>query len=342
MGVRQYQTKQGRRYQAHLYLRGKRVATKAGFLTKKEAKKWLIDEENRRKDQADLEASMDFFSLAESYLDYSSTQHKNNTFIYKKGVLKKFIQFLGDECEEVTRQHVKDFLLHTKENISAKAANKYRVELVSLFNWAISEDYIEYNPALHIKRFSETKFIPYIPPAEDLKAVIEVANDWQKDFIRLLLHTAARQNELLNLTWEDVSFNNRTITLWTSKRREGNKESRVLDMTEESREILLRRKEEKSSNYVFTNPHTNDKFNRQSSAIKNMFIDLCKTAKVRHFSAHSIRHFVASNLVEHKHIDVRTVQKLLGHMNISTTEKYLQEMKVDRSATETLNSIAKL
>ena len=343
MGVRQYQTKQGRRYQAHLYLGGRRAATKAGFPTKKAAKKWLIDEENRRKNQADLEASTDFFSLAEKYLDHSVAIHKKNTFFNKKAVLKNFIEFLGEDCPEVTRQHIKDFLQHIKETISAKAANNYKSELVALFNWAMSEEYIPHNPALNISKFPETKYVRYIPPLEDLRAVVEAAEGWQKDFIRLLLHTAGRLGEIRNLTWDDVSFKNNTITLWTSKRRGGHKEPRTIAMTDDAREILLRRyKSGENQNYVFINPNTNQPFPRLNRTLINMFEELCKKAKVKYFSAHSIRHYVASNLVELSHTDIRAVQKILGHTNISTTERYLHELKVDRSATSTLNSIAKL
>lgn len=55
--------------------------------------------------------------------------------------------------------------------------------------------------------------------------------------------------------------------------------------------------------------------------------NLCARAGGAHFSAHSLRHFMATHFD-----DQHRVQKVLGHMNIRTTEIYLHDLGVDRKA----------
>ena len=344
MGIEEYRTKEGRRYSAVLVINQTKVKRQGGFRTKREAKTWLLKE---RQDwspeelEQQLQTDITFFDLAQIYLDEAQNRLKKNTYIYKKTVISRFLSFLQDR--EPTRDLIKEFLSLVKDKISPTSANKYLVEIITLFNWAIHEEKYTYaNPAIGISRFSSDKYVRYIPPKEHIDKVFDVAEGWEVDFLTILFHTAARISEIRLLRWEDVDLLRQTITLWTSKRKGGNKEPRTQAVTSSVMQILYRRKAVASPGeiYVFTNPNTNTCYDRQTKAMKDLFVNLCKKAGVPHFSAHCLRHYIATHLTETKKVGVRETQKLLGHKNISTTEKYLQELSVDKSLISQIELIA--
>lgn len=343
MAVTEYQTKAGRRYLAALWMNGKRVAKRGGFVTKSAARNWLREKESQIK--SGLRIDTDYLAVAEAYLNDAHDRLKYNTYIYKRSVLKKLTAHLDNpniSIGELDRQSIKEFLAGAKRHISAKAANKYRIEISALFNFAVREGlFAGPNPAAGLTPYAVTKNIKYIPPADDLAEVLRVADGWQRDFVLLLMHTAARISEIRKLRWEDVDFARGLITLWTSKRRGGDTEPRQQAMNDAAREILQLRftDPERHRSHVFANPRTGRPFDRQSRDIKYLFHDLCAAAGVPAFTAHSIRHYIASALGDDRQ-DLRSVQQLLGHQNIKTTQIYLHELSVDRKMGDTVMQIS--
>ena len=62
------------------------------------------------------------------------------------------------------------------------------------------------------------KSVKYVPPPEDIAALLKVAKQgFEHDFLICLLHTAARISEIRLLAWEDVDLARRILTLWPSK-----------------------------------------------------------------------------------------------------------------------------
>ncbi|WP_161635964.1 tyrosine-type recombinase/integrase [Desulfonatronovibrio hydrogenovorans] len=343
MAVTEYQTKKGRRYLAVLWMDGRRIARQGGFLTKKEAREWESTEE--RKILSGLKTDTAYSVIAEQYLNDCLRYKKRNTYVYKRSVLRKLTTYLNDPhitMGDIDRQLVKSFLAHSAETVTSKAANKYRIEISALFSWAQKEQlYNGPNPAAGIEPFPVERTLRYIPPPADIAAVLSMAGGWQADLIQLLIHTAARVSEITSLTWDDIDLRTGIITLWTSKRRGGNREPRRQAMTETARAVLQKRFDDpnRHSEHVFYNPRTGGKLERHARELKNMFKDLCKAAQVRHFTAHSLRHYMASALQNQKY-DLRSIQILLGHQNLKTTQIYLHELAVDQAVAGQVESIS--
>jgi len=69
-------------------------------------------------------------------------------------------------------------------------------------------------------------------------AVLQNADLWEKQLLIVLLHTGARVGEVFNLTWEDVNLELGTILLWTRKRKNGSRQSRLIPMSRPVKAIL--------------------------------------------------------------------------------------------------------
>ena len=76
MAITEYRTKQGRRYQAHLWTDQQKVASRAGFATKADARAWLASERNSRRSTMTGTA---FGIVLEKYLDDAKQRRKRNT-----------------------------------------------------------------------------------------------------------------------------------------------------------------------------------------------------------------------------------------------------------------------
>lgn len=333
MSINKYKTKKGVRYQAILHLKGKRIASKGGFETKRAAKRWLSEEETAWNLSAGAtKTDMDFESLARVYLDEIEDRRKRNTYIYKRSTFRRIIEFYDRlPLSEINRTVVAEYIRTQKDERGPKAANRDLKEMVTLFNWAIRQGLMMGNPARQVEPYAEETYVRYVPPAEDIAAARMAATPQERNVIDTLYYTAARLSEILEMTWEDVNFEAGAIRLWTSKRRGGNKEPRVLAMHNELQKLLksMWNKRDTKSPYVFVNENNGQPFTRHTPFIRDLFSTVCKRAEIEPFTAHCIRHHVASRLADSRKATARQIQLFLGHMNLKTTETYLHELQVD-------------
>lgn len=336
MAVSKYKTKKGIRWRAELYQDGERVASQGGFTSKLEALQW--EKDAQKQNSTPLPQNMALYQAAALYLDEEGQRRKKNTIVYKRTVLKKLIEFADGESQlsGIDRRVVKNFLLHISETVSKKSANKYKVILSAFWAWANIEGHCSGNPPRQVETFPTQRYVKYVPPKDHIVKTLAVASPFARDFMLAIIHTAARVSEIRELAWEDVDLDRRTIRLWTSKRRGGHKESRALPISQTLFDILFRLNAERSGGeeYVFTNPYTGTCFSRQGREIKYLFQRVCQKAEVPLFTAHSLRHFVATYFN-----DPRRAQKILGHGNMKTTEIYLHDLGVDVGAADVFDSI---
>jgi len=163
-----------------------------------------------------------------------------------------------------------------------------------------------------------------MPSEQDVLRLIAVAAPGdEKDLVMVLLYTLARIDEILRLRWEDVNFDQRVVTLWTRKRKDGNLEPDAMPINTDLFNVLWRRWTSRTQNdWVFFNDKTNDRYNRRPKFMKG----LCKRAGIPYIGFHSIRHFMASFLADKQKISLMTISKLLRHRSLNTTEIYLHSI----------------
>lgn len=313
------------------------VADKAGFKSKLAAHQWEEDQSNAMTLNSTPE-DLALYRAISLYLLYSEKRRKKNTVSYKKTVLRRFNERVGKDTSfsSIGRAQVQSFLEHIAETYTPKTANKHQIELSALWTWANNEGHAQGNPARQVEPFPTTKHVRYVPPKEHIAKALEKATQFERDFINALLHTAGRISELRELPWEDVDLERETVRLWTSKRRGGDREPRLIALSPTLKEIFSRLNEQRTGGetYVFTNPLTGTGYSRQSREVKYLFQSVCAKAEVPLFTAHCLRHFMATHFN-----DPRRAQKILGHANLKTTEIYLHDLGVDTGAAAIFETI---
>ena len=140
-----------------------------------------------------------------------------------------------------------------------------------------------------------------------------------RDIVVFALATGMRKSEIFNLQWDDVIINEMfkfgeiTIVGKGGKRRNIRMNKTVCD-------LLVRKKRLSNGVYVFPSPKTGGKI----VSIKKGFNSALKKAGIKDFRFHDLRHTAASWMVQGG-VDIYSVQKILGHSHVRTTQRYAHQ-----------------
>lgn len=199
------------------------------------------------------------------------------------------------------------------------------------FNFGLKKKLISGNPTEGLEFFPVVKRKKYVPEKDDVLKVINTANSETQQYLWTIVLTAARVSEVNQLTWDDVDFGKKVVTLWTRKRKGGNRESREVPMIRKLHDILWSRHQSRSAEvpWVFWHTYWSRKsgqwVKRQYKDRKSLMTKLCKDAGVRYFRYHAFRHLTAS-ILDDLGVSIGVIQRILGHQNRKTTEIYLHSI----------------
>lgn len=283
-----------------------------------------------------------FSDLSKQYLDHAERKFVKDTYNYKALVYASFIASQGDlPVTQITSKHIHKYLSTRATNNNY---NMHRKDLSALFNWGRRTLKLQtHNPCLDIDKMPHQAKEKAIPTEKEiLKILAAAAPGDEKDIIVCCLHTLGRIDEILRLTWQDVNFEKKAVILWTRKRRDGTYEPDALPMNQTLEETLWRRwKERKQEKWVFYNEDTGTRFIHRPKMMRS----LCIRAGIKpldpekdlYYGFHSLRHFMASHLLDKKKASTKVVSGLLRHKNVRTTEIYLHS--IDESHRQAMDEI---
>lgn len=310
--------------------------TGRGYATRREAA--TAEEAERKKARAESKQThrgMGFREAASIYLDYSERRHAKITYKYKRFVYRKFQEMHGNiPIEQITTWHVQEYLLTRPSNYNY---NFHRKDLSALFNYLKSSLKMNiHNPCIDVGKMPHTAGVKEIPSEEEIVKLILAADPQtdEQDLILCILHTIGRVDELLRLTWQDVNFERRMVTLWTRKRKDGAYEPDDIPINQDLYDALKRRWAGRTQEkWVFVNEGTGDRYRRRPRMMKS----LCKRAGIQHYGFHCLRHFMSSYLADKEKISLKAISGLLRHKSLKTTEIYLHS--IDESAREAMTRV---
>jgi integrase len=307
------------------------------YPTKTESKAAEAEHKKSLKEELSKEIPSGFVQFSEEYLDYwrrrSEGDPQAKTFKEKKFVHKSFLAHLGQDLtlSEITPVIIEAYLKTRPTNSNW---NKHRKNLCAFFQWCFKRGLIGHNPCLHVEVMPTKPRRKIIPSQDDVLRLFMAAGELRTFFLALY-SLAARVGEINRLRWEDINFERRMVTLWTRKGKGGWRAQQKAMNAELAQELQKLYKKD-SGEWVFPNPETGLPFVDRRKQLKR----ICKDAGIPYLGFHAIRHHVASLLADQYKESLPTIQKMLGHTRVSTTDRYIQSMTEDqRTAAEKLTPI---
>ena len=230
---------------------------------------------------------------------------------------------LADITHESLGRYVSERLATPTRNGKKRSPANVNRELSflrTLLNWAENLGKIERNPIRGYQFLKEPEGRDRILTQEEIDRLTETIQKVQFYPIRLIvlisLYCGLRSKEVRTLEWDAIDWEREEFDIINSKGKK-----RRIPIPKSIQEELKRWPHE-SDTYVF--PSTKVP-NKPIGSIKRSFATLLKDAEIEQFWFHDLRHTTASWMLR-KGADVRTVQEILGHANITTTMRYLTSL----------------
>ncbi|MGL2442909.1 tyrosine-type recombinase/integrase [Helicobacter pylori] len=231
----------------------------------------------------------------------------------------------SDKLKKITQEMISRYHSNTLKLYKKNTIHNLNANLKSFLAFCETERLIEKNPyyAITLKNAQEAKAIePF--SLEEVKTLIENAPSLRlKAFLMVAFFTGLRTGEQLALTWEDIDFNNKTITINKSLNELGqitspkNKPSvREVDLLEPVEKILKELKESEPENkkFVFID------MPKRSSIFQRHFKKLLEALNLKDRKLYTTRHTFASLMLSQGE-EPMWVSKTLGHKDLNTTHK---------------------
>ncbi|NIP32009.1 MAG: site-specific tyrosine recombinase XerD [Candidatus Dadabacteria bacterium] len=273
-----------------------------------------------------------------TYLTVNKGLSRNTLESYSRDV-SAFSSYLKSKNisnpKKVSEREIVNFLSYLKgKNLSIKTLNRHIVSIKQLFLYLILEEIISDDPTRNIKTPRLNKSIPDVMSIEQVDKLLSMPeNDNSYESIRnsamleVLYSTGVRVSELIQLEINRLNFDHGYIIVFGK----GNKEriiplgkvsiEKIKKYLSDSRTYLLK---ERLSEFLFVTKR-GTKMTRQAfwKIIKKYAFDAGIHSKI---SPHTLRHSFATHLLE-RGADLRVIQVMLGHSDISTTQIYTHLQK---------------
>lgn len=272
------------------------------------------------------------------YIIVERALSKNTIDSYKRD-LTQYVRYLEkvesiETIHKVDRNHIMGYLLFLKENGKASTTLARNIASIRSFHqFLLREKVSNQDPSVHIETPKTERKLPKVLSTQEVEALLDTpaSNDpfsqRDKAMLELLYATGIRVSELVQLNIGDVHLDMGFIRCIGK----GNKE-RIIPLGKmaqaaierylhNGRSIMLKGKKTEA---LFLNHHGN-RLSRQG--FWKILKLLARKAHIeKELTPHTLRHSFATHLLENG-ADLRAVQEMLGHADISTTQIYTHVTK---------------
>ncbi len=270
--------------------------------------------------------------LIDQFIDFYwlTTGASKNTLAAYRSDLKIFSKWLaGKSFISVNSKHIQDYFSERqKNNIGSTTQARILTCLHSFYQYLLTNQLISKDPTEQLSQPKLEKKLPVFLNIQEVEKLLEAPSGsslfGQRDraMLELLYSCGLRVSELINLSCHNINLKEEFIRI----HGKGNKE-RVLPMGEMAIDYLM--KYETNARPVLLKNGQSDSYflsNRGSAMSRQNFFYIIKAYANqvgidKPLSPHSLRHAFATHLVQ-KGADLRSVQLMLGHSDISSTQLY--------------------
>ena len=265
----------------------------------------------------------------EEFIDYLRFEKKysENTISSYKRDLNKTNTYIKKDFAKLNKKDIQNYIQKISKSENVSSVSRCISTLKSFYKFLELNKYTSLNPLTTITNPKTVKKLPKILSEEEIEKLLDINLKTDFDYrnkamLELMYSSGLRVSELINLNVNDIDLSNASVRIFGK----GSKE-RIIPLNDYAIDalnnyILNHRRslfKHGESNYLFLNNHGN-KMTRQG-----FFKILKKIAKEKgiksELSPHTLRHSFATHLLKHG-ADLRSIQELLGHSDISTTQIY--------------------
>lgn len=258
---------------------------------------------------------------------------ENTITSYRNDILN-LIQFLQNyninDPQQIKYNHLYEFFKFLNEaGLTSSSASRYHSSLKGFFTYLYLNRYITDNPVEKIPSPKLSKRLPSVLTINEVDAILsqpdvnDKAGLRDKALLELFYACGIRVSELINLKISGLYFKEEMIRVFGKGSKErfvpigSSAINWVTEYLKQSRPLL--EKKSKSENYVFLNVRGTKLSRMGVWKIVDKYVKEAKIDKEVH--PHTFRHSFATHLLEGG-ADLRAVQEMLGHADISTTQIY--------------------
>ncbi len=274
--------------------------------------------------------------LAEQFLNYLSVERglARNTISSYQTDLKKFSSFLKEKGEtlvdNVTREDIREFLMDLKnKKLSVNSIARNLVSIKSFFKYLVNERIIKDNITAVLESPKLWKKLPDTLSIKEVDKIILKANFKSKQGIRdraileVLYGTGMRVSEAVNLKLRDINFEVGFLKCKGKGQKErivpfgGKAQTAIRQYLKKARPDFILKKRDVPEIFL-------SRLGRPISRVSiwKMIKTYTRKANIKkNITPHTLRHSFATHMLEGG-ADLRIVQELLGHADISTTQIY--------------------
>ena len=280
---------------------------------------------------------MKWIHAINDFKDYLKIERglSDNSIISYENDLKKLESFLSNKSISINpllveSSHIKEFVYYISKKVKANSQSRIISGIRSFYDYLLFEKLIENNPLTNIESPKQQRKLPSTLSLEEINLMIQRIDRTKKEserniaIIETLYGCGLRVSELTELKISDLFFTEDFIKV-TGK---GNKQ-RLVPVSDINKKCIneyilnSRSKLKISTNYsdiLFLN-RNGKKLTR--AMIFTIVKNLSKISEIdKIISPHTFRHSFATHLLENG-ADLKTIQQLLGHESITTTEIYM-------------------
>lgn len=266
----------------------------------------------------------------DDYLLFLKTEKKlgDNTINSYMLDLEDFFKTFNGSIESCTKKDILTYI-SSINGLEVSTVNRHISSLKSFFNYLVDESIIKVSPMEEVSSLKKAKKLPKYLSISEVNKLLNIPLNSEFDYrnkamLELMYATGLRVSELVSIEYSNIDFENSIIRI----NGKGKKE-RIIPLGEvasyylkvylsDYRSKLLKRN---TYNQVFLNNHgkpiTRQGFNYILENIREL------TGITKEITPHVLRHSFATHLLEGG-ADIRSIQEMLGHENISTTNIYTE------------------
>lgn len=279
--------------------------------------------------------SKQFYEYFKIYLEVERNFSSYTVTAYCSDILSYLIWLDALSCDEVKHQKIKDYVIYLQKfNYSKSTLARKIASIRTFYRYLYRERIVEVNPATGVHTPKKDKKLPeFLTDLEVEKILDNVKIDTPSGYrnrviLEVLFATGMRISELSNLKFGDLALEENEIKVMGKGAKE-----RIVLISQRAKKYLksyienvrplipkgIKLPQINSDTHVFINKTG---YKLQTQSVRIAINDVVNKIELpKNVTPHMFRHSFATRLLE-KGADLRVVQELLGHANISNTQIY--------------------